>query len=74
MTSLRDLPLFAALGDAQRILVVGAGGGFDIYGGIPLALALRDRGAEVVLANLTRPSWTATRSKRSSSSTAAPTS
>jgi hypothetical protein len=52
-SSLRDLPLFAALADSQRILVAGAGGGFDVYGGLPLALALRDRGAEVFLANLT---------------------
>ncbi|WP_194893808.1 DUF1152 domain-containing protein [Catenulispora pinisilvae] len=52
-TSLRDLPLFAALADSQRILVAGAGGGFDILGGLPLALALRERGAEVFLANLT---------------------
>jgi hypothetical protein len=52
-TSLRDLPLFAALADSQRILVAGAGGGFDVYGGLPLALALRERGAEVFLANLT---------------------
>lgn len=52
-TSLRDLPLFAALADSHRILVAGAGGGFDILGGVPLALALRERGAEVILANLT---------------------
>ncbi|MBS2531468.1 DUF1152 domain-containing protein [Catenulispora sp. NF23] len=52
-SSLRDLPLFAALADSQRILVAGAGGGFDILGGLPLALALRERGAEVFLANLT---------------------
>jgi hypothetical protein len=51
--SLRDLPLFAALADSRRILVAGAGGGFDVYGGLPLALALRARGAEVVLGNLT---------------------
>jgi len=53
MTSLREIPLFAALADARRILVAGAGGGFDVYGGLPLALALRDRGTEVFLANLT---------------------
>ena len=52
-SSLRDLPLFAALADSQRILVAGAGGGFDILGGLPLALALRERGADVLLANLT---------------------
>lgn len=51
-SSLRDLPLFAALADSRRILVAGAGGGFDVLGGVPLALALRDRGAEVFLANL----------------------
>lgn len=51
-SSLRDLPLFAALADSQRILIAGAGGGFDVFGGLPLALALRERGAEVVLANL----------------------
>ena len=52
-SSLRELPLFAALADSQRILVAGAGGGFDVYGGLPLALALRARGAEVFLGNLT---------------------
>jgi hypothetical protein len=50
--SLRELPLFTALAGSQRILVAGAGGGFDIFGGVPLALALRARGAEVILANL----------------------
>jgi hypothetical protein len=52
-TSLRELPLFAALADSRRILIAGAGGGFDVFGGIPLALALRERGAEVFLGNLT---------------------
>lgn len=51
-SSLRELPLFTALAGSQRILVAGAGGGFDIFGGVPLALALRARGAEVILANL----------------------
>ena len=51
-SSLRDLPLFAALAESQCVLIAGAGGGFDILGGVPLALALRARGAEVVLANL----------------------
>ncbi|MEY9861816.1 hypothetical protein ABH935_007459 [Catenulispora sp. GAS73] len=52
-TSLRDLPLFAALADSRRVLIAGAGGGFDVLGGIPLALALREHGAEVFLGNLT---------------------
>ncbi|GAA4080061.1 DUF1152 domain-containing protein [Streptomyces shaanxiensis] len=34
------------------MLVAGAGGGFDVYAGVPLALALRAAGKEVHLANL----------------------
>ncbi len=45
-------PLFAALSDARRVLIAGAGGGFDIYAGLPLALALRAAGTEVHLASL----------------------
>lgn len=45
-------PLFAALASARRVLIAGAGGGFDVYAGLPLALALRAQGAEVHLANL----------------------
>lgn len=60
-------PLFAALAPASNILIAGAGGGFDIYAGLPLALALWDRGAQVHLANLSfselelldRGSWAA---------------
>jgi hypothetical protein len=44
-------PLFAALRDARRVLIAGAGGGFDIYAGLPLAFALWDQGVEVSLAN-----------------------
>ncbi|MFC4114929.1 DUF1152 domain-containing protein [Nonomuraea zeae] len=47
-----DSPLSARLETSQRILVAGAGGGFDVYAGLPLALALRERGKEVHLANL----------------------
>ncbi|BCJ40863.1 hypothetical protein GCM10010168_48380 [Actinoplanes ianthinogenes] len=60
-------PLFAALAPARRILIAGAGGGFDVYAGLPLALSLRARGAEVHLASLSfselelvdRESWIA---------------
>jgi hypothetical protein len=45
-------PLFAALSDSRRVLIAGAGGGFDVFAGLPLAIALRDRGADVHLANL----------------------
>ncbi|MFJ8041105.1 DUF1152 domain-containing protein [Kitasatospora sp. NPDC096147] len=44
--------LMTRLKDARRVLVAGAGGGFDVYGGLPLALELRAAGAEVHLANL----------------------
>ncbi|WP_213000859.1 DUF1152 domain-containing protein [Winogradskya consettensis] len=45
-------PLFAALAPARNILIAGAGGGFDVYAGLPLALALSDNGAQVHLASL----------------------
>ncbi|XTZ16521.1 hypothetical protein ACQSSU_03785 [Micromonospora echinospora] len=37
---------------AERILIEGAGGGFDVYAGLPLALALWGAGVTVHLANL----------------------
>ncbi|MGW4381242.1 DUF1152 domain-containing protein [Kitasatospora sp. NPDC004531] len=51
-TSLFQPPLLARLLAAERILIAGAGGGHDIYAGLPLALALRAAGREVHLANL----------------------
>jgi hypothetical protein len=50
MTSLHEPPLFAALKGSERILVAGAGGGFDVYAGLPLALALMGLGKTVHLA------------------------
>ncbi|MGI5177437.1 hypothetical protein ACQEVZ_13995 [Dactylosporangium sp. CA-152071] len=50
--SLAVPPLFAALAGARSVLVAGAGGGFDVYAGLPLALALRAQGKVVHLANL----------------------
>ncbi|NJP89505.1 hypothetical protein HCN51_08605 [Nonomuraea sp. FMUSA5-5] len=47
-----DSPLSARLGRSRRILVAGAGGGFDVYAGLPLALSLWGAGKEVHLANL----------------------
>jgi hypothetical protein len=43
---------FAALETCRRILIAGAGGGFDVYAGLPLALALMDDGKQVHLVNL----------------------
>ncbi|MDY7085148.1 MAG: DUF1152 domain-containing protein [Actinomycetota bacterium] len=50
--SLTVPPLFAALAPARRVLIAGAGGGFDVYAGLPLAVALWDGGVEVHLANV----------------------
>jgi hypothetical protein len=51
--SLFEPPLLARLKRHDRILLAGAGGGFDIYAGLPLYVALRAAGREVFLANLT---------------------
>ncbi|MFG2694141.1 DUF1152 domain-containing protein [Kitasatospora sp. NPDC048407] len=50
-TSVFQPPLLTRLLAAERILIAGAGGGFDVYAGLPLALALRAAGREVHLAN-----------------------
>ncbi|MFG2006448.1 DUF1152 domain-containing protein [Spirillospora sp. NPDC048911] len=52
MFSLQEPPVFTRLKKSERILVAGAGGGFDVYAGLPLALALREIGKEVHLASL----------------------
>jgi hypothetical protein len=46
-------PLITRLADSSRILIAGAGGGYDVYSGVPLYAALRAAGKEVHLANLT---------------------
>lgn len=53
MPSIRNNPFFAHLVPAERVLVAGAGGGFDVYAGLPLALALMKAGKQVFLGNLT---------------------
>ncbi|MFD7628412.1 DUF1152 domain-containing protein [Streptomyces sp. NPDC059851] len=52
MTALHTNPLFARLADAENVLVAGAGGGFDVYAGLPIALSLLHQGKRVHLANL----------------------
>jgi hypothetical protein len=47
------LPFFRELEPARRVLVAGAGGGFDVFTGLPLYFALREQGKSVFLANLT---------------------
>lgn len=48
---LHQIPLFTELEQSEHILLAGAGGGFDIYSGIPLYFALRNMGKKVYLAN-----------------------
>lgn len=47
-----SLPALNRLASVERVLVAGAGGGFDVYAGLPLVLALRRSGVHVELANL----------------------
>lgn len=54
MSGSLDLPpLWAALAASERVLIAGAGGGFDVYAGLPIALRLVWQGKRVALANLT---------------------
>lgn len=46
------LPLIAELRDCRRVLVAGAGGGLDVYSGLPLYFALRDEGKDAYLASM----------------------
>ncbi|HWD40061.1 MAG TPA: DUF1152 domain-containing protein [Fimbriimonas sp.] len=45
-------PISTNFAESSRVLVMGAGGGFDIFAGLPIAFALESMGKEVVLANL----------------------
>jgi hypothetical protein len=50
--TLHKIPFFDQINDSQNIFLVGAGGGFDIYSGIPIFLNLIKQGKNVVLGNL----------------------
>ena len=52
MNSFR-LPFFEELRRAQNVPIAGAGGGFDLFSGLPLAFNLHAAGKRVFLANLT---------------------
>ena len=52
MNSLR-LPFFNELNASKNVLVAGAGGGFDVFSGLPLYFNLHAAGKTVYLANLT---------------------
>jgi hypothetical protein len=49
---LSNLPFFSELEQSETILLAGAGGGFDIFCGLPLYFSLRAMGKTVYLANL----------------------
>jgi len=51
MYTLNQIPIFQKLEDSQNILLAGAGGGFDIYAGIPFYLNLVKQGKNVILGN-----------------------
>lgn len=46
------IPFFEQISDAKTILLAGAGGGFDIFSGLPIYFSLRAAGKTVHLANL----------------------
>jgi hypothetical protein len=46
------IPLYCELEKAQNILIAGAGGGFDVFCGLPLYFRLKKAGKTVHLANL----------------------
>jgi hypothetical protein len=50
--SLPKPPLYEALAEATSVLIAGAGGGFDVYAGLPLAVSLWESGRRAHLANL----------------------
>ncbi len=54
----------AKLEDCQRILVSGAGGGFDVYAGLPIYAHLRALGKQVFLGNLSFTQLSGTSAKR----------
>ncbi len=48
-----NLPILSQLADSQNILIAGAGGGFDVFVGLPIYYELREMGKTVHLANYT---------------------
>lgn len=47
------VPFAERLRESKRVLIAGAGGGFDVFAGLPLYFALQRAGKHVELANLT---------------------
>ena len=49
---MNPFPLFQKLDECENILIAGAGGGFDIFCGVPFYSHLKEQGKRVQLANL----------------------
>jgi hypothetical protein len=47
-----DIPAYQRLFAARRVLLLGAGGGYDVLGAVPLFVELRSRGIDAHLANI----------------------
>jgi hypothetical protein len=58
------LPFFDTIANANTILLAGAGGGYDIFSGLPLYFGLRAAGKTVHLANLSFSKLYASNGKR----------
>lgn len=48
-----DLPIVEKLNNCRNVLIAGAGGGYDVFTGLPLYFALKGQGKKVHLANWT---------------------
>lgn len=59
-----NLYLPPAIENSRRILVAGAGGGFDVYAGLPIYERLRSLGRNVFLANLSFVSLSSTNAQK----------
>src|SRR3978361_1228493 len=59
-----QIPFLRQLDKTERVLVAGAGGGYDVFCGLPLYFALRDAGKQVWLANLSFTSLESCTGKR----------
>lgn len=51
MSQLERIQFFEEIQDSNNILVAGAGGGFDVFCGIPLYFALKKAGKNITIAN-----------------------
>ena len=51
MNKLNSIPIFEELKKSKNILLAGAGGGFDVFSGIPIYYSLKDEGKKVTIAN-----------------------